>query len=554
MNGAQALIRTLVGCGVDVCFANPGTSEMHFVAALDDGARDARRAVPVRGRGDRRRRRLRAHGRPAGGHAAAPRARAWATGWPTCTTPAGPRTPVVNIVGDHATYHKRYDAPLESDIETRWPATCRAGCARRRAPTTSPPTRPTPWRPRAARPAQVATLILPGRRVVGRRRRAARPPAAASAAPPVARRRSIARRPQGAARRASRRHPARRGRRCASRPSVAASRDRRRDRRAAARRDVPGPARARRRPPARSSGSPTWPSSRARSSTGARHLVLADARVAGVVLRLPGQAERPGARRLRGARAGRAGRRRRRRARARWPSAVGAPAPRRRTQPAAAARAAWRRPHRRDGGRRVIGALLPEGAIVSDESNTSGAFAAGGDRGCAAARLAHADRRRDRPGPAAGRRRRRSPAPDRPVIALEADGSAMYTIQALWTQRAGRPRRHHGHLQQPPVRDPGHGAAAGRGSRRRGRRPQPARPVSAGARLHGPGHRDGRPGVQGHHRHGIRCPIGQGPSRTRPPPNRSRNPLTTRSAPRRPHGPYRPRAASSHWRCGPQRQ
>ena len=36
MNGAQALIRTLVDSGVDVCFANPGTSEMHFVAALDD--------------------------------------------------------------------------------------------------------------------------------------------------------------------------------------------------------------------------------------------------------------------------------------------------------------------------------------------------------------------------------------------------------------------------------------------------------------------------------------------------------------------------------------
>src|SRR5947208_2372669 len=35
MNGAQALIRTLVDCGVDVCFTNPGTSEMHFVAALD---------------------------------------------------------------------------------------------------------------------------------------------------------------------------------------------------------------------------------------------------------------------------------------------------------------------------------------------------------------------------------------------------------------------------------------------------------------------------------------------------------------------------------------
>ena len=35
MNGAQSLIRTLVDSGVEVCFANPGTSEMHFVAALD---------------------------------------------------------------------------------------------------------------------------------------------------------------------------------------------------------------------------------------------------------------------------------------------------------------------------------------------------------------------------------------------------------------------------------------------------------------------------------------------------------------------------------------
>jgi len=35
-NGAQSLIRTLVDSGVEVCFANPGTSEMHFVAALDD--------------------------------------------------------------------------------------------------------------------------------------------------------------------------------------------------------------------------------------------------------------------------------------------------------------------------------------------------------------------------------------------------------------------------------------------------------------------------------------------------------------------------------------
>src|ERR1700688_1861057 len=35
MNGAESLVRTLVAGGVKVCFANPGTSEMHFVAALD---------------------------------------------------------------------------------------------------------------------------------------------------------------------------------------------------------------------------------------------------------------------------------------------------------------------------------------------------------------------------------------------------------------------------------------------------------------------------------------------------------------------------------------
>ena len=35
MNGAESLVRTLVACGVEVCFSNPGTSEMHFVAALD---------------------------------------------------------------------------------------------------------------------------------------------------------------------------------------------------------------------------------------------------------------------------------------------------------------------------------------------------------------------------------------------------------------------------------------------------------------------------------------------------------------------------------------
>ena len=117
MNGAQALIRTLVDAGVDVCFMNPGTSEMHFVAALDDvpemrGVLACSRAWPP----------ARPTATPASRAGRPPRcctsAPAWATGWPTSTTPAGRFTPVVNIVGDHATYHKQYDAQLESDIET----------------------------------------------------------------------------------------------------------------------------------------------------------------------------------------------------------------------------------------------------------------------------------------------------------------------------------------------------------------------------------------------------------------------------------------------------
>ena len=73
MNGAEAVVRTLADCGVDTCFANPGTSEMHFVAALDAVPADTWRAVPVRGRGDRRGRRIRPDDRPPGGGAAAPR-------------------------------------------------------------------------------------------------------------------------------------------------------------------------------------------------------------------------------------------------------------------------------------------------------------------------------------------------------------------------------------------------------------------------------------------------------------------------------------------------
>ncbi|WP_347059613.1 acetolactate synthase large subunit [Blastococcus sp. HT6-30] len=116
MNGAQALIRTLVDAEVDVCFANPGTSEMHFVAALDDVPE--MRGVLTLFEG-----------------VATGAADGWArmTGRPAATLlHLGPgmgnglanlhnarrgRAPVVNVVGDHARSHKRLDAPLESDID-----------------------------------------------------------------------------------------------------------------------------------------------------------------------------------------------------------------------------------------------------------------------------------------------------------------------------------------------------------------------------------------------------------------------------------------------------
>ncbi|HET7401480.1 MAG TPA: thiamine pyrophosphate-binding protein, partial [Usitatibacter sp.] len=115
MNGAESLVRTLLACGVDTCFANPGTSEMHFVAALD--------AVPgmrcvlglaegvVTGCAD-------GYGRMALKPAATllhcgP---GFANGIANLHNARRGRSPVVNIVGDHATYHRPYDPPLASDV------------------------------------------------------------------------------------------------------------------------------------------------------------------------------------------------------------------------------------------------------------------------------------------------------------------------------------------------------------------------------------------------------------------------------------------------------
>ena len=115
MNGARSLLSTLVGAGVDVCFANPGTSEMHFVAALDDVP--AMRGVlclfegVATGAAD-------GFGRVAGRPAATllHLGPGLGNGLANLHNARRARTPIVNIVGDHATYHSRYDAPLQSDI------------------------------------------------------------------------------------------------------------------------------------------------------------------------------------------------------------------------------------------------------------------------------------------------------------------------------------------------------------------------------------------------------------------------------------------------------
>ena len=117
MIGGEALVRSLVASGVDVVFANPGTSEMHFVATLD--AVPEMRAVLALFEGV-------ATG-AADGYARMRDAPAsvllhlgpgLGNGLANLHNARRSHAPVVAIVGDHATYHKQYDAPLESDIET----------------------------------------------------------------------------------------------------------------------------------------------------------------------------------------------------------------------------------------------------------------------------------------------------------------------------------------------------------------------------------------------------------------------------------------------------
>ncbi len=186
MNGAESLVRTLLAGGVDTCFANPGTSEMHFVAALDRFP--AMRSVlglhetVVTGAAD-------GYGRMKESPAATllhcgP---GLANGLANLHNARKARTPVVNIVGDHATYHVAFNAPLTADtpaiaapmshwVHTSTTAAAVAGDAAeaiRQARTT---------------PGNVATLILPADTAWGLAEGAAEPRVIPAAPMPAAER------------------------------------------------------------------------------------------------------------------------------------------------------------------------------------------------------------------------------------------------------------------------------------------------------------------------------------------------------------------------------
>src|ERR1043166_2118781 len=159
MNGAESLVRTLVAGGVDVCFTNPGTSEMHFVAALDrvEGMRCVLGLFEgvVTGAADGY---YRMKGTPASTllHLGP----GLANGLANLHNAKKAHSGIVNIVGQHAVYHIEYNAPLTSDIEglarpmSAWVRTspdaksvARDGAAAIAAAKSAPP--------------QIATLILP---------------------------------------------------------------------------------------------------------------------------------------------------------------------------------------------------------------------------------------------------------------------------------------------------------------------------------------------------------------------------------------------------------
>jgi acetolactate synthase-1/2/3 large subunit len=424
VNGAQALIRTLVDSGVDVCFMNPGTSEMHFVAALDDvpemrgvlalfegvatGAADGYARLADRPAA------VLLHLGPGLGN-----------GFANLHNARKAFTPIVNVVGDHATYHKQYNAQLESDIETvarnvsTW---IRSSASTAALPGDAAEAVVAACGP----PGQVATLVLPAD-VSWSDGADPAPPAAPVGAQPVD--------PDAIAALAAvlgGDEPAALfvgGRACRAAALVDASRVA----------NTTGAKLLAETFPARiERGAGRVPVDRlaylaefaAMQLEGLRHLVLVDTKAPVSFFAYPGKAsdlvpDGCTVHVLAGPEGDPAG------ALAALADAVGAAADAATIQPSVVP-ALPTGPLTADAVCQAIGALLPDDAIVSDEGNTSGLFAAGHTAGSPPhdwLTLTGGAIGQGLPvalGAAVA-------APDRKVIVLQADGSAMYTLQAWWT-------------------------------------------------------------------------------------------------------------------------
>src|SRR6201994_3570650 len=159
MNGAECLVATLVDRGVEVCFANPGTSEMHFLAALENPRMKSVLCLFEGG----------CTGAAGGGH------RLWdrpastllhlgpglANGLANIHNAKRASSGMVNIVGEHSVSHLKYDPPLTSDIEglarplSHW-------VRRVESPQAVAWDVATAVSKASGHPGQIATLILPG--------------------------------------------------------------------------------------------------------------------------------------------------------------------------------------------------------------------------------------------------------------------------------------------------------------------------------------------------------------------------------------------------------
>jgi acetolactate synthase-1/2/3 large subunit len=423
MIGGEAVLRSLIASGVDVVFGNPGTSEMHFVATLD--AVPEMRGVLALFEGV-------ATG-AADGYARMRDAPAAAllhlgpglgNGIANLHNARRAFAPVVVMVGDHATYHATFDAPLQSDIETAarnvssW---IRHSVRSEDAGADAAAAVAAAYGP----PGQVATLILPAdvswseggviSAPVARLQRSKVPAASVEAAASALRSGEPTAMLLGG-------HALReRGVNLAARIAAATG---------AELLSETFPARAE-----RGAGIPVVQrlaylgEMAAGQLEGFRHLILAGARSPVSFFAYPGKPSAlvpDGCAVLTLAGEG--------------DEVIAA------LEALAAAVDAGNdlvvsdppRPDRPTGAlgaetvARAIGALLPEGAIVSDEANTSGTFLPGYTAGSP---------RHDWLTLTGGAIGQGLPAavgaaiacPDRPVLALEADGSALYTLQSLWT-------------------------------------------------------------------------------------------------------------------------